>query len=174
MPVSLVLTVIGDDKPGLVEMLADTIAAHEGNWLESRMAHLVGKFAGVLRIEAPSDRVQALTQALEALEGQGLRVVSEPTGVEESGFRTVHLDVVGSDQSGIVRDIFRALAGLGVNVEDLETERTDAPMSGQALFRANAKLQLPPSVDLEVLSDRLEGVAQDLMVDLTLDDLADA
>ena len=54
METYLVLTVIGDDRPGLVEALAETIAAHEGNWLESRMSHLAGKFAGLLRVSVSS------------------------------------------------------------------------------------------------------------------------
>ena len=49
----LVLTLIGSDRPGLVEAVAEVIAGHGGNWLESRMAHLAGKFAGILRVEIP-------------------------------------------------------------------------------------------------------------------------
>ena len=50
MTTYLVLTAIGDDKPGLVESLAQTIASNAGNWLESNMSQLAGKFAGVLRV----------------------------------------------------------------------------------------------------------------------------
>ena len=47
----LVLTLIGKDRPGLVEALAATVAEHGGNWVESRMCRLGGEFAGVLRVE---------------------------------------------------------------------------------------------------------------------------
>jgi glycine cleavage system regulatory protein len=50
---SLVLTVIGADRPGLVETLAQTIAEHGASWLESRMAHLAGHFVGLLRVSVP-------------------------------------------------------------------------------------------------------------------------
>lgn len=36
----LVLTVIAQDQPGLVERLAGCVAKHGGNWLESRMARM--------------------------------------------------------------------------------------------------------------------------------------
>ena len=56
----LVLTLIGADRPGLVESLAKRVAAHRGNWVESRMAHLAGQFAGILRVEVPAANVRSL------------------------------------------------------------------------------------------------------------------
>ena len=48
MQVPLVMTVIGKDRTGLVETLAEIVAGHGGNWLESRMCRLGGEFAGIL------------------------------------------------------------------------------------------------------------------------------
>src|SRR5262249_62412332 len=73
----IVLTLIGTDRPGLVEAVAGIIAAHGGNWLESRMTHLAGKFAGILRAELPPDRATAALEALAGLQTRGLRVVAE-------------------------------------------------------------------------------------------------
>jgi glycine cleavage system regulatory protein len=75
MPTSLVLTVLGEDRPGLVEALSHIIAAHEGNWLESRMAHLAGQFAGILRASVPEGNATALLTALQGLAEHGLQVV---------------------------------------------------------------------------------------------------
>src|SRR6187455_3077209 len=75
---NLVLTLLGPDRPGLVELVASVIAAHGGNWLESRMSHLAGKFAGILRAELPPDRLEAALAALAALEARGLKVIAEP------------------------------------------------------------------------------------------------
>ena len=164
----LVLTVIGDDRPGLVESLAETIAAHDGNWLESRMSHLAGKFAGVLRVSVPQARSAALREALAALGTRGLRVVAEDGNAERTPFREVRLSLVGSDQPGIVRDVSTVLARHRVNVEELSTERGDAPMSGQPLFKAEARLQLPTELAIEELRHDLEAVAHDLMVDVSV------
>ena len=54
----LVLTVISDDKPGVVETLAKTITEHGGNWLECRMSHLAGKFAGILRVSVEIENLE--------------------------------------------------------------------------------------------------------------------
>ncbi len=171
MPGYLVLTVIGDDEPGLVEALARTITEHEGNWLESRMSHLAGKFAGILRVSVPSDKADGLCTALADLGSHGLRVRAEASTAADERTRPALLELTGADHPGIVRDISKALARHGVNVEELETRCEDAPMSGQALFRATARLHLPEDVTLEDLRRALEDVAQDLMVDVGLEQL---
>ena len=63
----LVLTLIGDDKPGLVKAASETVAAHGGTWLESRLARLAGKFAGIVLIAAPDERANELVERLRAL-----------------------------------------------------------------------------------------------------------
>jgi hypothetical protein len=37
----------GKDRPGLVEAPSEALAAHHGNWLESRIAGLGGRFAAI-------------------------------------------------------------------------------------------------------------------------------
>ncbi len=167
---NLVLTLIGQDRPGLVEAVADAIAAHGGNWLESRMARLAGKFAGVLRAEVPPERAAALLQALGRLEAQGLRVIVEQGEAHETGpaQRAMDLDLVGLDRPGIVREISQLLARNGVNVEELVTDRSSAPMSGDMLFSARARVQVPATTDVAHLRAALERVASDLMVEIHL------
>jgi len=166
----LVLTLIGPDRPGLVEAVAEVVARHGGNWLESRMAHLAGKFAGILRIEVPAEKAQSLSAALAELETRGLKVVGEPSG--EAGppapGRTLALELVGLDRPGIVRDISQLLANGGANVEELATDRSSAPMSGEMLFLAKARVRLPGDADLGTLRNALERLANDLLVEIRL------
>lgn len=171
MRASLVLTVIGQDKPGIVEHLSQIVAASEGNWEESRMSRLAGKFAGILRVSVDASRAEHLAKALTELEAKGLRVVVEKSEAEETGtFTTLALELVGNDHPGIVRDIAHALATRGVNIEELETEVASAPMSGGELFRARAELRTPAGVSSAELRAVLEGLADDLMVDISLKD----
>ncbi|TWT85682.1 hypothetical protein Pla123a_04890 [Posidoniimonas polymericola] len=167
---SLVLTIIGADRPGLVESIAQTVADHEGNWLESRMAHLAGQFAGILRVEIAADRAESLTAALKSLTDAGLEsvVLTDVSPAAEYATPVVLLDLVGQDRPGIVRQISRVLAASGVNVEELSTQRTSAPNTGQMLFQAKARLRMPPGLSQQQLRDSLEGVAGDLMVDVSL------
>jgi glycine cleavage system regulatory protein len=167
----LVLTLIGDDRPGLVEALSDEIARASGNWEQSRMARLEDKFAGILRVRLPSARVQELTEGMRRLEQKGLRIVVEPVAAPSSprAALAMRLSVVGNDRAGIVRDISRALAQRGVNVDELHTQCEEAPMGGGQLFRAEALLHVPSALSTEELSSALEAIADDLMVDVALE-----
>ena len=166
----LVLTIIGLDRPGLVQLVAGRVADHGGNWLESRMCHLGGQFAGIARVEAPTERVAELRQALKLLEGQGLRV-SVDTGenaVPVAGGMVATLELVGNDRPGILRNVTSVLAAHGVNVEELSSECVSAPMGGGNLFQARVRVLVPPTAKVEAVRRDLEKIAADLMVDLTL------
>jgi glycine cleavage system regulatory protein len=166
----IVVTLLGPDRPGLVEMVAGIIAGHGGNWLESRMSRLAGKFAGILRAELPEDRVAPALAALAALESRGLKVVAEaaPRAAAVAPPRTLSLELVGLDRPGIVREISQLLAANAVNVEELITNRTSAPMSGDMLFEARARVHVPADTDLASLRSGLERLAADLVVEIKL------
>jgi len=165
----LVLTIIGDDKPGLVELLSETIARHSGNWLESNMAHLAGKFAGILRVSVDDQHADALVQDLQKLSSV-LRLVVEKVRMTEpvARQRALRLTLVGNDRPGIIKEISRALASQQVNVEELSTQCSSAPMSGEPLFNAQALLNAPADLDLLLLQRQLERLADDLIVEINL------
>ena len=170
----LVLTVIAPDQPGLVERIAQCIAAHGGNWLESRMCHLGGQFAGILRIEVAAEKADALMQALRGLEAAGLKVVFHTvsgTPVAVSG-SIASLELVGQDRPGILRAVSAVLAQHGLNVEDLASERVSAPMGGGTLFQARVRVAVPSTANLAAVRADLEKIAADLMVDLRLNPAA--
>jgi glycine cleavage system regulatory protein len=167
------MTIIGEDRPGLVRSVAALVAESGGNWLESRMSRLGGQFAGILRVEVPAEAEAALMTALQKMETGGLSVVvhpDKPTRIAPPARLSV-LDIVGQDRPGIVRQISQALAEHRVNVEELQSERASAAMSGETLFKARARLGIPESCDKVALRRDLEKIAADLIVDLSLADL---
>jgi len=96
-------------------------------------------------------------------------IVERSAGDDQAAFRTVGLELVGNDRPGIVRDIASLLAERGVNIEELDTELTSAPDTGDTLFRARARLRTPPAVSIDELQQLLESLAADLMVDLAFE-----
>ena len=167
----IVLTIIGEDKPGLVEWISGLVADHQANWLESRMARLSGKFAGILHVEVEECRCDDLIEALRLLEDRGLQVIFSTSRDASPAtlYRLAHLSLIGHDRPGIVRELSRVFATLEVNVEKLETSTESAPMSGDLLSKAEAALKMPPRVSLDDLHAELERVSEDLMVDIMLD-----
>jgi glycine cleavage system regulatory protein len=164
----VILTLLGRDRPGLVEGVADVVARVGGNWLESRMAHLGGKFAGILRAQVPADAVPRLREALDGLTGDDLTIVIEDDSATppRASERSLELELVGLDRPGIVRDISRVLVTNRANVEEITTDCSSAPMSGEMLFRARIRAAVPPDTDLARLRADLERFATDLMVEL--------
>lgn len=170
MTTYLVLTAIGDDKPGLVEALAEVIADNSGNWLESSMSQLAGKFAGILRVSVDDNNADELVAALDGISDR-LKLVIErvDSHIKKEKLQTVKLSLIGNDRPGIIREISHALTTISVNVEQLTTEFKPAPMSGDALFKARANLAVPEGLELEILQRELERLADDLIVEIQMD-----
>ena len=165
----LVLTIVGADKPGLVDSVAREIAALGGNWEESRMVRLAGQFAGVLLVSIETARTDELAAALRKLGPSGLRIELHPTSAQAATTPAVphwKLEVTGNDRPGIIRDISRILAERNVNVEELESLVASAPMSGEPMFTARFWIAVGES-HVADLRARLEALGGELMVDLT-------
>jgi len=169
----LVLTVIGDDRAGLVGALADVIGDHGGNWEQSQMAELAGQFAGIVVVDVPAEQEAPLRAALDGLDG--LMEVSAHPGLDakaEAGSSAVwtplRIDLIGNDHPGIVRDISAVLTRHGLSIETITTGQRDAPMAGGRLFEAHLVVRVPPGGDPADVRDDLEQVASELFVDLTL------
>ncbi|WP_333825035.1 glycine cleavage system protein R [Pinisolibacter sp.] len=169
MQTHLVLTVIGRDRPGLVNAVSEVIAAAGGNWLDSRMASLGGQFAGMLLVAVAPEKASELIRALRALEAQGLSLVIATSDTQERpAGRTLSLELIGLDRPGIVRDLSRVVAAHGVSITDFESEQVSGSFSGEAMFKARAHLTLPDDLPIETLRHSIEAIAHELMVDLSL------
>jgi glycine cleavage system regulatory protein len=163
---SLILTVVGPDRPGLVRALSEAVAARGGSWLESRMVRLAGQFAGVVLVEAPD----SLLDDLRGLERQGLRIVVQGgvagAAIVPAAQPRLALEVVGNDRPGIVRDVARVLADSGVNIEELTTGVASGSFSGETLFRATALVRAPNAAAVDAVREGLEQLGNELMVDI--------
>jgi glycine cleavage system regulatory protein len=173
MTTPLVLTFVGDDRPGLVNAISQRVAECGATWLESRSAQLSGKFAGILLVSVPDANLARLESSLRDLEPAGLHITIEHGAPRhaETPKRLVTLDIVGAERPGIIRDVTQALNHLGVNIEELASGLESAPFSGLQMFRANARLSAPDGLALDELRKALERLAGEIMVDLTMGDV---
>ncbi|NHA69283.1 glycine cleavage system protein R [Phycicoccus flavus] len=172
--IRLVLTVIGDDRSGLVKALADVVAEHDGNWETSQLAEVAGKFAGIVVVAVPPDRASALQDALTPLRGmlevevRGEVAADEPPAADT---RAVVVEIVGNDRPGIVQAVSGVLAAHGLGVAELETDTREAPMAGGRLFEARAVVTVPAGADTADLRAALEEIADEVLVDLAFEEL---
>lgn len=165
---SIIMTVLGPDRPGLVQSLSEAIARHQGSWQESRMTRLAGQFAGVVRIDAPAESVEPLLAELQSpgIPGLVIQAVREDHP-EPAPITTIRVAVTGNDRPGIVRELSSAIASCGANVEELHTGLESAPMSGHSLFQARCLISLPQGLDSSAILRAIENLGTDLTADIT-------
>lgn len=168
MQTSLVITILGPDKVGLVSSLSETISKHNGSWIESKMSHLAGRFAGLLEASVPTTEVESLTKELKALETDSFKILIDRSSPAVASKATHHLnlELLGQDRQGIILDVTNQLATLNVNIEELESEVQPASMSGGTLFKAKLTLGLPDGVSADEVQDSLESMSDQFMVDI--------
>jgi glycine cleavage system regulatory protein len=171
---TFVMTILGDDRPGLVSAVSAPVSAHGASWERSQLSRLAGKFAGIAVVTVADERYDALVADLRALGEQGIQItLGETDDRAPEASRRLTLDLLGADRPGIVAEISAAMAAVGANIEELRTDVRDAPMAGGTLFEAHAVLVAPPATTTEALRRTLEDLADELMVEITLDVAAD-
>ena len=174
MLTSLVITIIGPDRPGIVSAVSDKAVEFGANWTDSLMANFAGQFAGILQLQVSSRQADVLMAALRSLESPGMRIAvakgGDANGQGADAVRRLTLDLVGNDRPGIIHSISSQLAQRGISIEKLQTEVVSGAWSGEQMFQMKAQLAVPTSLDTDELRNGLEGLANELMVDITFDD----
>jgi glycine cleavage system regulatory protein len=167
---TLILSVVGSDRPGLTQALAAAVLSAGGNWLESHLSRLGGLYVGSVRVELEAESVERLRAAVRAVDAEGLEVRIAPAveAAAEAGGEAVHFSLVGQDRPGIVHQVTAVLSGLGVNIEAFNSSISAEPHSGAPLFHVDARLRLPPALTAGDVQAALEAISGEIMVDISL------
>ncbi|HEY4074180.1 MAG TPA: formyltransferase family protein [Herbaspirillum sp.] len=168
--ISLIVSIVGADRHGIVSLLADRAQRFGANWAASRMTRLASEFAGTVHFEVPRENVDALEASLRQLESTGLQVViarSDGATVPAS-LRSVELELVGDDRVGIVSNLTKILAERNISIESIHTEIVRSGISGKQIFRIGAHLLVPAALSIDALRLELGTLAHELMVDIAL------
>ena len=161
----MILTVMADDKTGIVENISDIVASEKGNWLDSRLAHMSGKFAGIIKINCVDSNVEQLKAKLSNLKNDGILIQCEMAQTTQKDLTGIKIEITSHDRKGIVKEVTTTLAGLRVNILELHTRCYQAPMSAEVMFGAVLDLQMPQGIDFESVETALEALSSELMVD---------
>lgn len=165
----LILSVVGSDRPGLTQALAEAVLSAGGNWLESHLSRLGGLYVGSVLVELDPANVDHLRSAVGAVDGKGLEMrIASSVDAAATGGLAVSFHLVGGDRPGIVRQVTAALAALEVNIEDFDTRLRAEPYSGAPLFELEARLRLPAGLTADKVQAALETISGEIMVDISL------
>lgn len=162
----VIITVIGKDRPGLVDAVAKKVYQFGGNWQGSSFAHMAGQFAGFVEVLVPAEQHQALIDALNTLDG--LQVQSQSvTDTLEQPDEMLRIEVMGNDRAGIVQELTNVLHGFNLNILHFASTCESAPNWGSQMFKAQLCVGVSADLDRDDLQEALEAVANDLVVDIT-------
>jgi glycine cleavage system regulatory protein len=162
----VILSAVGSDRPGLTRSLAEAVLAAGGNWLESHLSRLGGRYVGSVLVEVDAESLAGFEAAIRAVDASGLAVSLVAAGDEPAVVgELLRLELVGQDRPGIVREVTTVLAELGVNIEDFSTSTENSAWSGDLLFRAVAKLNVPSGTTSDQVREALEALSGEIMVD---------
>lgn len=170
------LSAIGRDRPGIVADLAELIYECDCNLEDSSMTILGSEFAVLLLLTGEGADVETrLSSACKRLEWEKrLTVFFRPLEGEPISYRSqehatpFELQVVGVDKAGIVANVARCLADHRINIAQMATQSRPEPETGTPIFTMRITMDVPSAVDLKVLRQRLEAIANQLHVELTL------
>ena len=165
---SILISVLGDDKPGLLDSLSEIIVSNDGDWIESNMSTVEAKFAGILRVNVPPKNAKKLIKALTSSK-LGLQIACEETApVRLSDYKSYNIELIGQNHVGIINKLSHVLSNdLKANVEGIKTEVINSSMtSSEQLFKAQINLHLPMSIDERLIKDKLEQIADEMMVEI--------
>ena len=166
---TLILSVIGSDRPGLTQALARAVLSAGGNWLESHLSQLGGLYVGSVLVELEADGVETLRAAVSEVDTQGLEVrIAPAVATPDAEGELVCFALVGGDRPGIVHQVTAVLSGMNANIEAFDTRLSVEPHSGGPLFHMDARLRLPKGLKAEAVQAALEDISAEIMVDVTL------
>lgn len=167
---SLVVSIMGPDRHGIVSLLAERAQRYGANWAASRMTRLAGEFAGMVHFEVPREHADAMESALRLLASSGLQVtVARSDGATvPATLRGFELELVGDDRVGIVSRLTSMLAERAISIENIHTELTRSGVSGKQTFKIGAHLLVPAALPVEQLRRDLGALASEMMLDVAL------
>jgi len=169
------LSAIGRDRPGIVADLAELIYEADCNLEDSSMTILGSEFAVLLLLSGEGDEVERrLSSGCKRLEWEKRLTVffrpldGDASARSDTGAGRMECSVTGVDKAGIVARVARTLAEHGVNITALQTQSRPGAESGTPMFTMRVAIDVPLDLDRRALAERLERVAAELRVDLTL------
>jgi len=169
---SIVITLTEHDRVGIVEEFTDLLVRHGGNVETSRMARLGGEFARSALITFPGQELTAIEKKLQKLRDEGFQITllqtEDNTAKKYAGWIPYKIEGIGADHEGIIHEIAHHLAMQGINIDDLETSTTPAPMSGNLVFRMNATVLVPPGLGFQKWSRDLDKRSDKLNVNINV------
>ena len=172
MAKNLVISALGNDKPGIVNELSKAILDQGGNISESRMTVLGGEFAMMLLVTGSQECIDNIISKLDKTgEKLNLTLIAKETQPQESNLKRLpyQISVVSMDHPGIVHDISDFLSSRNLNIEEIDTSTYPAAHTGTPMFSLDMIISVPADSSVRTLRDEFLIFCDDLNLDASLE-----
>ena len=172
---SLIISAVGSDRPGIVSELSGAITSHGGNIEKSRMTRLGSDFTIIMLVTVDPKWEESLVVALQAIKelsittkGTEAKVIAGENCKDNTAGENCQISLSGADNEGIVKVLSKYLKEKSINIIEMDTHISQAPISGSPLFNLNASISIPGEVDGRDIQSDLSQIAQELGVEIHL------
>ena len=164
---SLIISAVGSDRQGIVSEISIVITSHGGNIEKSRMTRLGSDFTIIMLVMVDSKWEESLVVALQAIKELSITTKGTEPNTVITG-ENCQISLSGADNEGIVKVLSKYLEEKSINIIEMDTHISQAPISGSPLFNLNASVSIPGEVDGRDIQSDLSQIAQDLGVEIHL------
>ena len=168
----LVISAIGEDKPGIINGLSQTATESGCNILDTRMTVLGGEFALIMLINGLPDQIATAESSIpQAAEAFGLTTILRRTAPrrEADGSHPYYISVVALDHPGIVREIAGFFSERKINIEEMETGTYAAAHTGSPMFSLEIAVKVPATIAIAPLKEAFIAFCDERNLDATIE-----
>ena len=168
----LVITALGEDKPGIVDKLTETVMTCHCNIIDSRMSVLGGEFAVLLMVAGKWNELTKLEDALGTTsESLGLTIACKRTEKSKpsTNLMPYTVEVISIDQPGIVHELASFFSNRDINIQELNTTQYAAAHTGTPMFALQLTANIAASHHIAGLRDEFLDFCETLNMDATME-----
>ncbi len=166
---SLVITAIGDDRPGIVNELTEVLLNASLNVEDSRMSVLGGEFVVMLLVTGSASSIDSIKQQKDSLAATlNLNLLIKPTTRRSNNDNhlSYQVTVEGMDNPGIVHKLARYFSQHSINIVNMHTASNHAPHTGTPMFSVNMRVDIPDKLDITQLENDFGELCDELSMDV--------
>lgn len=168
----LVISAIGEDKPGIINALSKVATQNQCNILDTRMTVLGGEFALLMMVSGQSPDLESAIPALSATADKlGLTTILKRTQPRKANAssRPYRVEVVAIDHPGIVTEIAGFFSSRDMNIEEMETGAYAAAHTGTPMFSLEMTVNIQGTVAIAGLKDAFIAFCDERNLDATIE-----
>ncbi|WP_163140325.1 glycine cleavage system protein R [Arhodomonas sp. KWT] len=168
----LVISALGEDRPGLVDGLTRLVADAGCNIEDSRMTVLGGEFAAIVLVSGRWNQLAKLEATLPSLERRlSLTVQTRRTARSRRGGELLPyaVEVVCMDQGGVVHQLSNFFSVREIDIRDLATTTYTAVYTGTPMFSVRMTVDVPARMQIARLREEFMDFCDELNLDAIIE-----